>query len=375
MSTSGSTGSPKLVRLSHTNLVDNATVIAEYLDIRETDRAATTLPMSYCYGLSVIHSHLLVGAALILTAGSVVDEEFWELFRRHRGTSFAGVSYTFELLESVGFDAADLPHLRYVTQAGGRMPPERVHRFAELAKEAGFELFVMYGATEATARMSYLPPELALSRPNTIGRPIRGGSFTIEPLDGWADDDVGELVYRGPNVMMGYAHGPDDLAVGKTVETLRTGDLARLSPDGLYEVVGRNSRFVKMYGLRIDLQQIEAALRGRGMPAFCTSDDDTLVVAVAGKHDDHEVQRAAAEAAGVPAGAVRAITVEELPLLPSGKPDYQTVRRLARRPISRNRSPRTCASCSQMCCRSTSPPSTRMPALSISGATRCPTSP
>ncbi|MGZ8812872.1 MAG: AMP-binding protein [Mycobacterium sp.] len=331
MSTSGSTGSPKLVRLSHANLVDNATVIAEYLDIRETDRAATTLPMSYCYGLSVIHSHLLVGAALILTDRSVVDEEFWELFRRHRGTSFAGVPYTFELLESVGFDAVDLPHLRYVTQAGGRMPPERVQRFAELAQEAGFELFVMYGATEATARMSYLPTELALSRPNTIGRPIRGGSFTIEPLDGCADGDVGELVYRGPNVMMGYAHGPDDLAIGKTVETLRTGDLARLSPDGLYEVVGRNSRFVKMYGLRIDLQQVEAALRGRGMPAFCTSDDNTLVVAVAGRHDDREVQRAAAEAAGVPAGAVRALGVEELPLLPSGKPDYETVRRLARR--------------------------------------------
>lgn len=330
MSTSGSTGSPKLVRLSHTNLVSNATVIAEYLDIRESDRAATTLPTSYCYGLSVIHSHLLAGASLILTDRSVVDDEFWQLFRRHRGTSFAGVPYTFELLESIGFDASDLPDLRYVTQAGGRMPPERVHRFAELAQDAGFQLFVMYGATEATARMSYLPPELALSRPNTIGRPIRGGSFSIEPLDGWSDDDVGELVYRGPNVMMGYAHGPADLELGKTVETLRTGDVARLCPDGLYEVVGRNSRFVKMYGLRIDLQQIEAALRGQGMRAFCASDDDALVVAVAGRHDERDVQRVAAEAAGVPAGAVRAVTVDELPLLPSGKPDYQTVRQLAR---------------------------------------------
>ena len=110
--------------------------------------------------------------------------------------------------------------------------------------------------------------------------------------------------------MMGYAHGPDDLALGKTVETLRTGDIARRCPDGLYEVVGRNSRFVKMYGLRIDLQQVEAALRARGMPAFCTSDDDILVVAAAGTHDDREVQRAAAEAAGVPAGAVRAVVVD-----------------------------------------------------------------
>lgn len=330
MSTSGSTGSPKLVRLSHTNLVANASVIAEYLGIRETDRAATTLPMSYCYGLSVIHSHLLMGAGLILTDRSVVDEEFWRLFRRYRGTSLAGVPYTFELLDSIGFDAKELPDLRYITQAGGRMPPERVRQFAELAQDAGFELFVMYGATEATARMSYLPSELALSRPNTIGRPIRGGSFSIEPLDGWTGGDVGELVYRGPNVMMGYAHGPTDLELGKTVETLRTGDIARLCADGLYEVVGRNSRFVKMYGLRIDLGQVEAALRAQGMQSFCASDDNTLVVAVAGKHDEREVQRAAAEAAGVPPGAVRAVTVEELPLLPSGKPDYETVRGMAR---------------------------------------------
>ncbi len=213
LSTSGSTGSPKLVRLSHRNLASNAAVIAGYLGIRETDRAATTLPMSYCYGLSVIHSHLLRGAGLILTDHSVVDDEFWDLFRRHRGTAFAGVPYTFELLERVGTDVLDLPHLRYVTQAGGRMPPERVRRFAELGRRQGWDLFVMYGATEATARMSYLPPQLASSHPGSIGRPIAGGSFTIEPHEAWDDEDAGELVYRGPNVMMGYARGPDDLAL------------------------------------------------------------------------------------------------------------------------------------------------------------------
>jgi acyl-CoA synthetase (AMP-forming)/AMP-acid ligase II len=331
LSTSGSTGSPKLVRLSHDNLLANAAVIADYLGIRQTDRAATTLPMSYCYGLSVIHSHLLVGAGLILTDRSVVDQEFWELFRRHGGTSFAGVPYTFEMLEHAGFDTIDVPDLRYVTQAGGQMPPERVRRFAELGRRKGFELFVMYGATEATARMAYLPPELAMSRPNAIGRPVPGGSFTIEPIDGWSDDGVGELVYRGPNVMMGYAHEIADLALGKTVETLRTGDIARRAPDGLYEVVGRSARFVKMYGLRIDLHQVETELRTHGMTAFCTHDDDRLVVAAAGRHDMPELARVAADAAGVPVGSVRAVIVDELPLLSSGKPDYQTVLRLARR--------------------------------------------
>jgi acyl-CoA synthetase (AMP-forming)/AMP-acid ligase II len=330
LSTSGSTGSPKLVRLSRTNLVANAAAIAEYLGIRQTDRAATTLPMSYCYGLSIIHSHLLRGAGLILTDHSVVDDEFWELFRRHRGTTFAGVPYTFELLERIGFDAMDLPHLRYVTQAGGRLPPDRVRRFAALGRDRGWALFVMYGATEATARMAYLPPELAVSRPAAIGRPIPGGSFSIEPLDGWTDDDSGELVYRGANVMMGYAHGPADLALGKTVDALRTGDIARRGPDGLYEVIGRASRFAKMYGLRIDLQRLEATLRERGVTALCTDNDDRLVIAAAGKHNDRTVQRVAAAAAGVPADAVRAVTVTELPVLPSGKPDYQTVRELAR---------------------------------------------
>ncbi|KUH85203.1 MULTISPECIES: AMP-binding protein [unclassified Mycobacterium] len=330
MSTSGSTGSPKLVRLSRTNLISNALAISGYLGIGESDVAATTLPMSYCYGLSVINSHLIRGAGLVLTDHSVTDERFWRLFRRHRGTSFAGVPYTFELLERISFETMDLPDLRYVTQAGGRMPPERIRRFAERARDGGWQLFVMYGATEATARMAYLPPELALSHPEAIGNPIPGGSFNIEPLANGSDAAVGELVYRGPNVMMGYAHGPADLALGKTVESLRTGDLARQTSDGLYEIVGRTSRFVKMYGLRIDLQRVESALSAKGITAFCTNDDDRLVVAATGAVAGHDAQHIAAEAAGVPASAVRAVTVDELPLLPSGKPDYSAVRDSAR---------------------------------------------
>jgi acyl carrier protein len=323
LSTSGTTGSPKLVRLSYRNLCSNAAAIADYLDIRETDRAATTLPMSYCYGLSVVHSHLLRGAGLILTDRSVVDDEFWELFRLHRGTAFAGVPYTFELLEYVGAQALDLPHLRYLTQAGGRMSPQRVRHFAELGRQQGWELFVMYGATEATARMAYLSPQLASSHPSSIGKPIPGGAFSIEPN--------GELVYRGPNVMMGYAHRTDDLALGKTVDALHTGDIARRGPGGLYEVIGRSSRFIKMFGLRIDLHRVEEALSEHGVTAFCTDLDDSLVVATAG-HDVGAVQRIAAEATGIPAAAVQAVTVSELPLLPSGKPDYQAVRGLVDAP-------------------------------------------
>ncbi len=323
LSTSGSTGSPKLVRLSAANLLTNAAAIGEYLDIRETDCAATTLPMSYCYGLSVVHSHLLRGAALLLTDLSVTDDEFWALFRRHRATTFAGVPYTFDLLERIGFDDMDLPDLRYVTQAGGRMAPHRVRDIAALGRRRGWELFVMYGATEATARMAYLPPHLATRRPGAIGRAIPGGQLAVDAPDG----EVGELTYRGPNVMLGYAHDAGDLALGRTVEVLRTGDLARHLGDGLYEVVGRASRMVKMFGLRIDLQRLEGTLRDRGIIALCTADDDTLVVATLG--DPDRARDAVATGTGVPAGAVRAVRVDELPVLPSGKPDYPAVRALA----------------------------------------------
>ncbi|MUL80524.1 MULTISPECIES: AMP-binding protein [unclassified Mycolicibacterium] len=332
MSTSGSTGSPKLVRLSCTNLISNATAIAEYLGISETDRAATTLPVSYCYGLSVVNSHLLRGAGLILTDRSVVDDEFWELFTRHRATTFAGVPHTFDLLDRIGFDTMDLPHLRYITQAGGRMAPDRVRHFAALGQRLGWQLFVMYGATEATARMAYLPPELASSRPESIGRPIPGGHLSILPGDAWPDG-TGELVYRGANVMLGYAQRPEDLALGAAVEELHTGDIARRTSDGLYEIIGRSTRFVKLFGLRIDLDRLQAGLAERGVTALCTEDGGTLAVAAVemgkGTPNAGEVRRLTATLAGVPAGAVRAAIVAELPRLVSGKPDYEAVRALA----------------------------------------------
>ncbi|MEE1758795.1 AMP-binding protein [Streptomyces sp. SP18BB07] len=334
LSTSGSTGSPKLVRLSHENLQANAESIATYLGIRDTDRAATTLPPHYCYGLSVIHSQLLRGAGLILTDRSVTDPAFWEEFRAARGTSLAGVPYTFDLLDRIGFDRMDLPQLRYVTQAGGRLAPEQVARYAQLGHRAGWELFVMYGQTEATARMAYLPPDRAAERPRAVGVPIPGGSFRIRPVDDVDEPDTGELVYSGPNVMLGYADGPADLALGRTVEELHTGDIARRAPDGLYEVVGRRSRFIKILGLRIDPQRVETILADHGIRALCAGDDDALAVVATQAHgvDAAGVRRLVADTCGLPPHALHVRVVRELPRLASGKPDHQAVRRLAREP-------------------------------------------
>ncbi|WP_066293944.1 AMP-binding protein [Arthrobacter sp. B6] len=326
LSTSGSTGSPKLVRLSRENVQSNAEAIATYLDISADDRAATTLPMSYCYGLSVINSHLLRGAGIVLTDLSVVDPCFWQLFRNRRATSFAAVPYTFELLDRVGFTDMDLPDLRYVTQAGGRLDPGMVVRYAEHGRTHGWELFVMYGQTEATARMAYLPPDLAQSHPGAIGVPVPGGSFRIEPVPGLED---GELVYSGPNVMLGYAETPADFAAGRTISELRTGDLARRNAVGLYEVVGRRSRFVKIVGLRIDLGRVEKMLHAMGVQAACAGTDRKLVAAVEGSHDTRLLAKTLAQDLGLPRASVEVHAVQSLPRLATGKTDYPAVLALA----------------------------------------------
>lgn len=331
LSTSGSTGSPKLVRLSHDNLRSNAASIASYLRLTPDDRAATSLPLHYCYGLSVINSHLITGAGLVLTEGSVVDECFWRRFEADGATSFAGVPYTFDLLEHSGFAERDLPGLRYVTQAGGRFGPDRVRAWAELGQRRGWDFVVMYGQTEATARMAYLPASLAASRPETIGVAIPGGSLRLEPVAEATEPGVGELVYEGPNVMLGYAESPADLAEGRTVDALRTGDLARIS-DGLVEIVGRRGRQAKVFGLRLDLDRVETTLaaRVRHGEVKCVAVDDALHAFTTRRRSSARLHAELVELCGLPRSAVRVHTVAALPRTGAGKPDLVALERQAR---------------------------------------------
>lgn len=331
LSTSGSTGSPKLVRLSHDNLAANASAIAEYLDIRATDRAPTTLPMHYSYGLSVVNSHLLQGATLALTTSSVVEPAFWDLFHEVGATSLAGVPYTYDLLDRVGFADMATPTLRHVTQAGGRLAPAQVRRYADLGRRRGFDFFVMYGQTEATARMAYLPPDLAAHHPQAIGGPIPGGTLRLRPVDGVNDPACGELVYSGANVMLGYARSSHDLALGRTVDELSTGDLARRCDAGLYEIVGRLDRHAKVFGLRIDLDRVERTLTAEGVRAACVARGECLMVTVEGdisrmaRSDLEVVRERAVSSSGLPARAVRVTTIPQLPVNGHDKVDYRAV--------------------------------------------------
>lgn len=326
LSTSGSTGSPKLVRLSHANLSSNAAAIAKYLDLGVRDRGITSLPLHYCYGLSVLHTHLLVGGSVAMCDASVVDPCFRSALERHEVTNVAGVPHTFDLLERAGAERLFVPSLRFVTQAGGRLRPEAVQRWISRSETRGVDFYVMYGQTEATARMAYLRPEEGARRPGAIGRPIPGGSFSLRAVDD-RDDHVGELVYHGPNVMLGYAETSGDLALGRTVDELATGDLARYDPIAdIYEIVGRTSRFVKPFGVRVDLDGVEAWLQqtlGPGTPVAVGGTDERLAIVATGA-DPALVATLIRDHTKLP---VAALTVDDgpVPRTPSGKVDYHGI--------------------------------------------------
>ena len=330
LSSSGSTGDPKLIRLSHANLLSNAHAIAEYLELDSGERAITTLPFHYSYGLSVINSHLMIGAAVVLDDGSVTDSAFWERFEANGATSFAGVPHSFDLLERTPFMTAPPASLRYFTVAGGKLAPDKVTRFADLAERTGKRFYVMYGQTEASPRIAYVPPSLVASHPGTIGRAIPGGSLTLLDTDGCDIEEagvIGELVYRGPNVMMGYATESRDLSLGNVADALHTGDLASRDERGLFTIAGRKSRFIKLFGLRINLDDVEQFLAGRALEVAAVGDDDTLIVALAGAADE-KVTQAIVTQYGLTASVVHVVHYSDaLPRLASGKVDYGTILR------------------------------------------------
>ena len=327
LSTSGSTGSPKLVRLSLASLQANAVSIATYLELGAGSRAITSLPLHYSYGLSVITSHLVAGGSIVLTETSVADAAFRSLCERHEVTGVAGVPYSYELMEQSGFLERLPPSIDTLTQAGGRLGPDKVAAVADRARAQGARLFVMYGQTEATARMAYLTPELAPDNPDAIGHAIPGGEFRLADADGrpiGRAGEAGELVYHGPNVMLGYAQGPEDLARGREIEELHTGDIATRDEAGLYRIVGRMSRFVKLFGLRIGLDDVEALYRKRGIEAVAAGDDRMLAMVLPADHDAGAERAWLASRLKLPETAIH-IATGEIPRLPTGKPDYGTI--------------------------------------------------
>ncbi|MBQ4439876.1 MAG: AMP-binding protein [Kiritimatiellae bacterium] len=335
LTTSGSTGSPKLVRQSYDNIRANTASIVEYLKLESSERPITTLPMNYTYGLSIINSHLAVGATILLTEKSIMQREFWNFFSEQGATSFGGVPYTYEMLDKLMFFRRKLPSLRTMTQAGGKILPDLHRKFAEYAKREGKNFVVMYGQCEATARMSYLPPERTLDKVGSMGIAIPGGRFTLIDDSGNAvtePDVTGELVYEGANVTLGYAECADDLAKGDERHgRLVTGDMAKRDAEGFYYIVGRKKRFLKIFGNRVNLDETERLIKGAfpGLDCACGGVDDKMkiYVVVDSNHEIHErheneIRDFVAEKTHLNFTAFEIVSVLSIPKNASGKTLY-----------------------------------------------------
>ena len=336
ITTSGSTGSVKFVRQSWDNVRVNARVIAEYLGMTDTERTITALPMNYTYGLSVICASLTVGAAMIVTRAGVMDEEFWDLFENEHVTAFHGVSTTYDMLFRMDMFSEDFPDLRLMTQAGSKLNRELHRTLAQYAKDTGKRFIVMYGQSEATAAISFLPAEKAIEKPGSVGVAVPGGEIELFDAEGKPVEAAhvpGELIYRGKNVALGYAVRGEDLSRGDDWHgELRTGDVAEWDGDGCLYITGRLKRFIKIAGHRISLDEIdEQIMNDVHIRCVSSGTDDRLVIFVLSEEDKAAVQDYIRQKISVVRSAFRVEVIDAFPTNEAGKLLYGELLKLAER--------------------------------------------
>ena len=322
LNTSGSTGSAKLVKLSHYNLHQNAKAICDYLKIDSRDKAHCSLPLSYSYGLSVLNTHLQAGACVYLSDLTPFSENYYDELIGENITSMSGVPFFYQMLFRTGFFEKDIPSLKVMTQAGGKLGDNLVRKFSEYAGLQNIKFFVMYGQTEATARISYVPPEMLAHKIGSIGIPIPGGKLRLS--------SDGELIYSGPNVMMGYAESNADLfnAEESQIGSLSTGDLARVDADGYYYITGRLKRFVKLAGSRYGLDEIETFLEDE-FEISCVvagKDDKLMIFLEATTLVDNLIVTKLQDKFLINRSFIKVLSVDQLVRKANGKKDYASYR-------------------------------------------------
>ncbi len=260
--TSGSTGKPKGVMISHKNLIANTASIVEYLKLKKDDRMLVVLPFYYCYGLSLLHTHLRVGGSIVFNNSFIFLGTVINNLIEYKCTGFAGVPSHFQILlrKSDTFRNTKFPDLRYVTQAGGKLAPIFIDEFRQSHPEIRF--VVMYGQTEATARLSWLPPEVYEERKGSMGKGIPGVELRVVDEHGKPvkPEETGEVIARGDNIMMGYFADPEGTQSAIRNEWLYTGDLGTVDGDGYIYLTARSKEIIKVRGKRISPKEIEAVI-------------------------------------------------------------------------------------------------------------------
>lgn len=336
LTTSGSTGSPKFVRLSAENIRTNAEQIVKALGITAADRGVTTLPLFYSFGMSILTSHAFAGSPVVVTKSSVLEESFWSDLVDNEVTFLPGVPASYSMLKRLGFERRDLPKLRRLIQAGGHLAPELVSFFHEEMEKRDGKFFVMYGQTEASPRIACLPSDRLPEKLGSVGIVLEGGELSICTSDGVEAERgvLGEVFYDGPNVMMGYATSREDLAKGATHGSLlATGDIGYLDDEGFLYLTGRSKRICKLAGSRVSLDEVEALavamLGGQEQVAAVDGGDKGASLFVTGIEPESakELRRKIARRLGVPPKLIGVSYVGAIPLTPNGKFNYAALSR------------------------------------------------
>ena len=332
LTTSGSTGSPKLVRHKYGNLEANAENVAKVFAWREEEVGICDLPMNYTMGLNVINSHLVAGASVLMVKASLIEPEFWTFVRENGGTSFCGVPFSYEMMRRVGFDRMDLPALTTLAEGGGKLTDRMFTWIATYARNSGKRFCATFGTSETSARMAFLDPERALEKIGSMGKAIPGGELFL--LDETEDGDgfvSGELGYRGPNVTMGYALCREDLSKGdEFCGEYHTGDIARRDPEGFYYIIGRKGRFLKLFGLRVSLDETERILKTQypGADFVCIGDDRQMTIVTTDASLVEEIIPFISGKTNLHRSAFRAAAIDEIPRNEYGKVRFGELEKL-----------------------------------------------
>lgn len=334
ITTSGSTGSVKFVRQSWENLRCNAETIAGYLGIGLDDKTITSLPLQYTYGLSMLHANLLRGASMVVTQSGIMDAEFWDLFEAEEVTCFHGAASIYEILQHVGIFEDDFPSLRTMSQAGGKLSRELQEYYGRYAEKYGKHFIIMYGQSEATAAITWLPPEDILRKPGSAGIIIPNGNASLIDEAGnriTAAHARGELVYRGPNVAMGYAQHGEDLQRGDDWGgVLKTGDIASFDEDDYLSITGRLKRFIKMAGHRVSLDEIDSMIMDEfNILSASVGTDDHLTVFVTEEGEKEPVEAFIRSRISVARAGFRVQTIPAFPKNEGGKILYAELQKAA----------------------------------------------
>ena len=322
--TSGSTGSPKLVRHKYDNIEAAGLNISTFFELKETDRPLMVLPLYYTMGLSMIFSHFKVGATVLITGRNMTDPVFWKFLKEEAATSFTGVPYSFQILNLMRFFRMDLPALELLTQGGGKMERGLNLKFAEYCRDNNKRWIATYGQSECTARMAWLPAKWAIEKVGSIGIAVPNGELSLIDAEGNAittPHTEGEMCYRGKNVTLGYARCLEDLELGDERNGfIRTGDLAYFDEDGCYYIVGRMGRFLKLFGMRVGLDECEQIIASDCQTeSACVGTDEKMIVYITDPSKIQSVKDALVEKTHIVATSFEIRVIPEIPKNEAGK--------------------------------------------------------